>query len=116
MVDYSRRYGQFSRAFIAKQVQRSLRPAFFDFMRYEDKGGLRPLPLIVAKPWALTAYTRLMAKSTIRSKMHEELVAHGHLPRSELTAGEAPDLPIEARAAEKLSSGAPPPAKLEDSV
>lgn len=26
---------------------------FFDFMRYEDQGGVRPLPLVISKPWFL---------------------------------------------------------------
>ena len=51
MIDYTRKYGHFSRAFLAEQVEKSLRPGFFDFLRYDRHGGVRPLPLIVAKPW-----------------------------------------------------------------
>ena len=53
MLDYTRRFGHFSRAFLAEQVEKSLRPGFFDFLRYEGQGGVRPLPLLVAKPWIL---------------------------------------------------------------
>jgi len=104
MVDYTRRFGQFSRAFIAGQVEQSLRPAFFDFMRYETKGGVRPLPLVVSKPWALSSYTRLMAKSHVKSYLHEQLKLHGHVPESKIKEHVADELPAEARVDERLSA------------
>lgn len=104
MVDYTRRFGTFSRAFIAGQVEKSLRPAFFDFMRYEEKGGVRPLPMVVSKPWALSSYTRLMAKSHVKSYLHEQLKLHGHVPESKLKEHVADELPPEARLDERLSA------------
>ena len=109
MLDYTRKYGHFSRGFLAEQVEKSLRPGFFDFLRYERNGGVRPLPLLVAKPWSLGlthhaladrnnprscgatcfgfrslgSYTRLMTKSYLKSRMHEQLKLHGHVPNVE---------------------------------
>ncbi|CAK9041488.1 unnamed protein product [Durusdinium trenchii] len=80
MLDYTRQYGNFSRAFLAAQVEKSLRPGFFDFMRYEGQGGVRPLPLVISKPWSLQAYTRLMSKSYLKSRLYEQLKLHGHVP------------------------------------
>lgn len=105
MLDYIRKYGQFSRAFIAKQVDRSLKPAFFDFLRYEKRGGVRPLPLVVSQPWALDSYTRLMAKSTMRSYLHSELKLHGHVPAGVLEADTAERLDFDARLSEALATG-----------
>lgn len=104
MVDYTRRYGQFSRAFIANQVEQSMRPAFFDFIRYQKRGGVRPLPLLVSKPWALSSYTRLMAKCSLKSYMHEQLKLYGHVPQPKVNAHVAHDLPAEVRVAEQLSA------------
>merc|ERR1719362_613158 len=104
MVDYTRRYGQFSRAFIANQVEKSMRPAFFDFVRYQKKGGVRPLPLLVSKPWALSSYTRLMANCSLKRYMHEQLKLYGHVPQPKVNAHVAHDLPAEVRVAEQLSA------------
>lgn len=38
-VDYIRRFGRFSKQFIVKQIEKSTKPRFFDFVRYERKGG-----------------------------------------------------------------------------
>ncbi|CAE7216352.1 unnamed protein product, partial [Symbiodinium microadriaticum] len=100
MLDYTRKYGHFSRGFLAEQVEKSLRPGFFDFLRYEENGGVRPLPLIVAKPWSLGSYTRLMTKSYLKSRMHEQLKLHGHVPNVEQDTD--PDMPPEARVIEHL--------------
>jgi len=104
MVDYTRRFGQFSRAFIAEQVERSLQPAFFDFLRYEGKGGVRPLPPVVARPWALSSYTRLMANSSVKARLIEQLRLHGQVPPGELREDTAPSLRAEVRANERLST------------
>eukprot|EP00913_Durusdinium_trenchii_P002502 g2314.t1 len=68
------------RAFMYTLVETSLRPGFFDFMRYEGQGGVRPLPLVISKPWSLQAYTRLMSKSYLKSRLYEQLKLHGHEP------------------------------------
>lgn len=104
LLDYTRRFGTFSRKFIAAQVEQSLNPALFDFIRYQEKGGVRPLPLVVSKPWALSSYTRLMGKSYLKSKLHEQLKLHGHIPSKELEADNADNLPVEVRLAERLSA------------
>ncbi|CAE7833532.1 unnamed protein product [Symbiodinium sp. CCMP2592] len=101
MLDYTRKYGHFSRGFLAEQVEKSLRPGFFDFLRYEENGGVRPLPLLVAKPWSLGSYTRLMTKSYMKSRMHEQLKLHGHVPNVEQDTD--PDMPAEARVIEHLA-------------
>eukprot|EP00927_Polykrikos_kofoidii_P024839 TRINITY_DN22474_c0_g1_i1.p1 TRINITY_DN22474_c0_g1~~TRINITY_DN22474_c0_g1_i1.p1 ORF type:complete len:665 (-),score=102.81 TRINITY_DN22474_c0_g1_i1:52-2046(-) len=103
LIDYTRRYGQFSKAYIAKQVAQSLRPGFFDFLRYDKNGGVRPLPLVVSKPWSLSAYTRLLAKSSIKSQLHEQLKIHGAIPQTTLEADTA-ELSMEARTNERLSA------------
>ena len=40
-VDYVRRFGSFSKAFLAKQIERATKPRFFDFVRYQQHGGGR---------------------------------------------------------------------------
>lgn len=100
MLDYTRQYGHFSRAFLAEQVEKSLRPGFFDFMRYEDQGGVRPLPLVISKPWSIQAYTRLMSKSYLKSRLYEQLKLHGHIP--DLDKDTDPDLSPEVRVMEEL--------------
>lgn len=104
LLDYTRRYGTFSKQFIAEQVEQSLTPQFFDFVRYRQKGGLRPLPPIVARPWALSSYTRLMQKSYLKSRLHQLLQEHGHIPASKLEDDVADDLPAEVRVSEQLSA------------
>eukprot|EP00438_Fugacium_kawagutii_P027434 Skav208085 [mRNA] locus=scaffold1681:61045:61497:- [translate_table: standard] len=66
-------------------------------MRYEDQGGVRPLPLVIAKPWLLgllrvsiQAYTRLMSKSYLKSRLYEQLKLHGHIPDVEKDTDPAP--------------------------
>jgi len=104
LVDYTRRFGTFSREFIASQVEQSLNPGFFDFIRYHKQGGVRPLPPIIAKPWALSSYTRLLAKSHIKSELHEQLKLVGSIPSKQLEAANEDLLPAEARLAERLSA------------
>eukprot|EP00397_Hematodinium_sp_SG-2012_P049246 GEMP01056728.1.p1 GENE.GEMP01056728.1~~GEMP01056728.1.p1 ORF type:complete len:345 (+),score=57.98 GEMP01056728.1:21-1055(+) len=79
MVDYTRRFGQFSKYYMAKLIEKSEQPRFFDFMRYEHHGGVRPLPGIIKEPYALASYTRLLAKCSAKRYMFEELQKHGHL-------------------------------------
>jgi len=101
MLDYTRQYGHFSRAFLAEQVEKSLRPGFFDFTRYEEKGGVRPLPLVISKPWSIQAYTRLMMKSYLKSRLYEQLKLHGHIP--DLDKDTDPEMSADVRAMEELS-------------
>ncbi|CAJ1458445.1 unnamed protein product [Effrenium voratum] len=101
MLDYTRQFGHFSRKFLAEQVEKSLRPGFLDFMRYQDQGGVRKLPLTISKPWSLQAYTRLMMKSYLKSRIYEQLKLHGHIP--EVDEDTDPDMPVEARVMEQLS-------------
>ncbi|CEL92454.1 unnamed protein product [Vitrella brassicaformis CCMP3155] len=79
MVDYIRKYGHFSRGFIAAQIERSLHPRLFDFARFQDKGGIRPLPMVITRPWALNSYVRLMAKSSTKTYLKEALYYYGHI-------------------------------------
>lgn len=38
-VDFVRRFGAFSKEFLAKQIQKATQPRFFDFVRYQRHGG-----------------------------------------------------------------------------
>lgn len=116
LLDYTRRFGTFSRKFIAAEVEKSLNPGFLDFMRPKLKGGVRALPPIVSRPWALSSYTRLMPKCSLKSQLFHQLKDHGNIPASELDA--VGELPVEVRLAERLSGhGAlrvPPPVTAAD--
>merc|ERR1711890_142699 len=45
-----------------------------------------------------------MAKSSVKSHLHEQLKLHGHIPAKELQSDTASDLPVEARVDEHLSA------------
>eukprot|EP00434_Breviolum_minutum_P018382 symbB.v1.2.016217.t1/scaffold1231.1/size130510/10 len=70
-------------------------------MRYEEKGGVRPLPLVISKPWSIQAYTRLMMKSYLKSRLYEQLKLHGHIP--DLDKDTDPEMSADVRAMEELS-------------
>uniref|UniRef100_A0A0G4F6U1 Uncharacterized protein n=1 Tax=Chromera velia CCMP2878 TaxID=1169474 RepID=A0A0G4F6U1_9ALVE len=103
MLDYTRRFGQFSRAFIAKQVQRSMRTRLFDFLRFARQGGVPTLPLIVTRPWALSSYVRMMSKSSARRYIYHQLKRYGQIPvRSDGRSSESREID-EGRLMERMA-------------
>jgi len=87
MVDYIRKFGHFSKSYLAKLIDKSEQPRFFDFMRYEHCGGVKPLPGIIREPYALASYTRLLSKCSAKRYMFEALQEHGQIPKSMLEDG-----------------------------
>lgn len=67
------------------------------------RGGVRPLPPLITKPYHLSSFTRLLGKSTLKSLMFEQLQRYGHLPPSTLEK-EQERLGMEARMQERLLS------------
>jgi len=110
MVDYTRRYGQFSKNYIASLIEKSEQPRLFDFMRYEHCGGAKPLPGILKEPYALASYTRLLAKCSAKQYMFQELQKHGHLPKSmlERAAVSWDELELTDRIKERISANEDP--------
>ncbi len=74
MLDYIRRFGKFSRKYIAMQVEKTLKPRLFDFVRYP--GGVRPLPGIVTRPFALRSFAWLLPPSSAKRYIFQHLLAH----------------------------------------
>ena len=83
MLDYTRRFGKFSRKFIAMQVEKSLNPRLFDFVRYPS--GVRPLPGIVTRPFALRSFAWLLPPCSAKRYIFQHLLAHsGDLKQQEI--------------------------------
>lgn len=74
MLDYTRRFGKFSRKFIAMQVEKSFNPRLFDFVRYPS--GVRPLPGIVTRPFALRSFAWLLPPCSAKRYLFQHLLAH----------------------------------------
>ncbi|EER05300.1 conserved hypothetical protein [Perkinsus marinus ATCC 50983] len=79
MLDYIRKYGQFSKEYIAREVTESMNPPVFDFVRYQHRGGLRPLPPVVSKPYELNTYARLLPPSSVKRWIYQHLLHHGRI-------------------------------------
>ncbi|PHJ17263.1 hypothetical protein CSUI_008910 [Cystoisospora suis] len=96
-VDYVRRFGCFSKQFIVNQIEKSTKPRFFDFVRYERKGGIKPLPPIITHPHRLSSYVRMLDESSAKFYLYVHLKRHGQLPLQHqlqcgmVEAGSAPD-------------------------
>ena len=73
MLDYVRRFGRFSRQYLAQEVDRSNKPRFFDFCRYPS--GRRPLPPILTNPYELWAWVRLLPKCSAKRYLVQRLLA-----------------------------------------
>ncbi|KAK1444238.1 hypothetical protein BgAZ_101440 [Babesia gibsoni] len=78
MVDYVRRYGTFSRRFMAKLIQTHSQPLPLDFMRY--KAGQRTINQLLTRPWALFGYVKMLKKSSSKTYMYHNLLARGYVP------------------------------------
>jgi hypothetical protein len=74
MLDYTRRFGKFSRKYIALQVDKTLNPRLFDFVRYPS--GVRPLPGIVTRPFALRSFAWLLSPCSAKKYIFQHLLAH----------------------------------------
>ena len=74
MLDYIRRFGKFSRKYIALQVEKTLNPRLFDFVRYPS--GVRPLPGIVTRPFALRSFAWLLPPCSAKKYIFQHLLAH----------------------------------------
>ncbi|KAF8821405.1 hypothetical protein IE077_002078 [Cardiosporidium cionae] len=79
-LDYVRKFGQFSKDFVAKQVDKCESPRLFDFVRYQRYGGLRPLPGIITRPWSLASYTALMSNCSAKDFIYQQLKLHKQVP------------------------------------
>ena len=73
MLDYTRRFGRFSRRFIANQVDKTMNPRLFDFVRYP--GGVKPLPSIVTRPFALKSFAQLLPPCSAKKYIFQHLLA-----------------------------------------
>ncbi|CDR96336.1 hypothetical protein, conserved [Babesia bigemina] len=78
MVDYVRRFGTFSRRFLAKLIQRHAQPQALDFLRY--RAGQRQINQILTRPWALFGYVKMLKKSSAKTYMYHNLLARGYVP------------------------------------
>ncbi|GFE52764.1 hypothetical protein BaOVIS_001680 [Babesia ovis] len=78
MVDYVRRFGTFSRRFMAKLIQRQANPQALDFLRY--RAHQRGPNQLITRPWALFGYVKMLKKSSAKSYMYHNLVARGYVP------------------------------------
>ena len=72
MLDYTRKFGRFSRQWLAGQIERGRNPRFFDFCRYP--GGVRPVPPIIEKPAELWAWARLLPKCSAKKFLVQQLL------------------------------------------
>jgi len=72
MLDYTRRFGRFSRKFIAHQVDKTMNPRLFDFVRYS--GGVKPLPGIVTRPFALRSFAQLLPPCSAKKYIFQHLL------------------------------------------
>ena len=99
MLDYTRRFGKFSRRYIALEVQKTTTPRLFDFVRYAS--GVKPLPGIVTRPFALRSFARLLPPCSAKRYIFQHLMAHSGEP---VTGADAMDplLGIEARVGESV--------------
>ncbi|GIX62072.1 uncharacterized protein BcabD6B2_15070 [Babesia caballi] len=78
MVDYVRRFGTFSRRFMAKLIQRHAQPQALDFLRY--RAGQRNTNQILTRPWALFGYVKMLKKSSAKTYMYHNLLVRGYVP------------------------------------
>ena len=119
MLDYVRRFGKFSRRYIALQVEKTLKPRLFDFVRYPS--GVRPLPGIVTRPFSLRSFAWLLPPCSAKKYIFQHLLAHSgerldhlRLQDQELTEGLMkrvtsgremdPQVSLESRLSETMSS------------
>nr|PVC53437.1 hypothetical protein MACL_00000061 [Theileria orientalis] len=78
MVDYVRKYGTFSRKFLANLINRHSQPSPLDFFRYQSHS--RNLPLILTRPWSLLSFVNLLKSSSAKRYMYLNLLNYGYVP------------------------------------
>ena len=74
ILDYIRRFGKFSRKYIAQEVDKTMNPRLFDFVRYAS--GVKPLPGIVTRPHALRSFAKLLPPCAAKRFIFQHLLAH----------------------------------------
>lgn len=79
MLDYIRRFGKFSRRYIAMQVDKTMNPRLFDFVRYPS--GVRPLPGIVTRPFSLRSFAWMLPPCSAKRYLFQHLLAHTGDPK-----------------------------------
>ncbi|UKK01031.2 hypothetical protein MACK_001844 [Theileria orientalis] len=78
MVDYVRKYGTFSRKFLANLINRHSQPSPLDIFRYQSHS--RNLPLILTRPWSLLSFVNLLKSSSAKRYMYLNLLNYGYVP------------------------------------
>jgi hypothetical protein len=73
MLDYIRRFGKFSRKYIASQVDKTTNPRLFDFVRYSS--AVKPLPGIVTRPFSLRSFAKLLPPCSSKRYIFQHLLA-----------------------------------------
>lgn len=118
MLDYTRRFGKFSRRYISMQVDKTMNPRLFDFVRYP--GGVRPLPSIVTRPFALRSFAWLLPPCSAKRYLFQHLLAHSGDPkvleRLRLEEGEVLDQLKAISSGKEIDPGADKGAKLSEKV
>ena len=87
-VNYIRQFGEFSKKYISSRVASAMKRSFFDFVRFNHKGGVRQIPCIISRPWSMNAYARLLKPCSAKRYIYHELRVRGQVPR-----GSSPALP-----------------------
>ncbi|ETW31227.1 hypothetical protein PFFCH_01337 [Plasmodium falciparum FCH/4] len=80
LVNYVRKYGTFSRAFIVNMYDKYFKKRLFDFVRYENNMGIRKIPNILTHPYHLSSYTKLLGECSAKKDMYVQLKIRGHIP------------------------------------
>ncbi|UKJ88643.2 hypothetical protein MACJ_001887 [Theileria orientalis] len=78
MVDYVRKYGTFSRKFLANLINRHSQPSPLDIFRYQSHS--RNLPLILTRPRSLLSFVNLLKSSSAKRYMYLNLLNYGYVP------------------------------------
>ncbi|CAD7953811.1 unnamed protein product [Amoebophrya sp. A120] len=88
VVDYVRKFGQFSKPFLAGLIEKQTKKRAFDFVRYENLPNCKPLPHpIIAKPFSLSSYLYCMGKSDWKTFVLEELEEKGQITAGDCVTG-----------------------------
>ena len=115
MLDYTRRFGKFSKRYIAMQVEKTLKPRLFDFVRYPS--GVRPLPGIVTRPFALRSFAWLLPPCSAKRYLFQHLLAHsGDSKALEKLAVEDRDIFNQIRSGKEMDPQSAAAAKLSERI
>ncbi|EKX73197.1 conserved hypothetical protein [Theileria equi strain WA] len=78
MVDYVRKFGTFSRKFIAGLLDKHSQPLPLDFIRYPSTQ--RNISQVLTRPWALSTFVNLLKNSSAKRYMYLNLLNFGYVP------------------------------------